>query len=178
MSVFLASVVAIIISVALSGLVAWLLDKRKEKESSQRKKREAKAEIAREILSLISMMIYEIVENFRFPLGKSEGEMKLLVERYNDLSQRLSEALHRANYILEPKDLESYVAVRSLIDKFILCKKAEGYNNTKSKNDPSYYPYPFEEYRSILYKNPTNDPFGKELSEARLQMEHAFKFLE
>ena len=35
MSPFVTSVVAIVISVALSGFIAWLLDRRKEKEQQE-----------------------------------------------------------------------------------------------------------------------------------------------
>ena len=141
----------------------------------RRKEREAKAEMANEVLSLVSMVIHEIIENFRFPIGKSEGETKLLIERYNDLSWRLAEALHRANYILDPKDLESYVALRSLMDKFFISKRAEWYNQNKKETQTPFFPYPLQEFMGILYKNPTDDAFGNELSKARTQMEQVFR---
>lgn len=45
MSPFITSVVAIVISVALSGFVAWLLDRRKEKRSSRKYDADRKAVI-------------------------------------------------------------------------------------------------------------------------------------
>jgi hypothetical protein len=140
----------------------------------RRKKGETKAENANEILALVSIVIHEVIENFRFPIGKSEGEAKALTERYNDLSLRLSEALHRANYILDPKDLEPYGRLKSLIEKFNRCKRAEWYNQNR-KESQIYLPYPLTEYMSILYKNPESDTFGSELREAQKQIEQVFK---
>ncbi|MGA2642336.1 MAG: hypothetical protein ABSG21_15710 [Spirochaetia bacterium] len=143
---------------------------------SRRKKRGAKAEMANEVLFLVSVMINEVIENLRMH-GMSDGQTRLLVDRFNDMSMRLGEALHKANYILDPKDVESNGRLKSLLYKFAECKRAEGYNKTKKEGDPFYIPYSLTllEYMSILYKNPTDDPFSKELSEARIQMEQVFK---
>ena len=61
MSPFLTSVVAIVISVALSGLVAWLLDRRKERRSHQRYDSDRKAVIdfLRKLPSLRAQLLSE-----------------------------------------------------------------------------------------------------------------------
>lgn len=61
MSPFLTSVVAIVISVVLSGFVAWLLDRRKEKRSHQRYDSDRKAVIdfLRNLPSLRAQLLSE-----------------------------------------------------------------------------------------------------------------------
>ena len=141
---------------------------------SRRKKREAKADIANEMLSLVSMMD-EVVENFRVQPIRDEAQGKRLIEQYNDLNLRLSESFHKARFILTPADLEPYEKHRVLIEKFALCKWAEGFNNSPQRGDKIYLPYPVLEYQGVISRNLTNDPFGDELSAARKQIEQVFK---
>jgi len=61
MSAFLASILTIIVSVALSGFVAWLLDRRKERRSHQRYDSDRKAVIdfLRKLPSLRAQLLSE-----------------------------------------------------------------------------------------------------------------------
>jgi len=137
----LATLLGAIIATVGIPLGVWL----SSSSENRKKKRESKAEIASEILFLVSMIINEIVENFRLPLDRSEAQTKLLIDRYNDLSMRLAEALHKANYILVQQDLVLYGAVKNLLEKFFLCKRAEAYNKTVKEGAQSYFPYPIPE---------------------------------